>query len=141
MSGRPFLELPGNLCFSLNVDWFNPYDDTPYSAGAIYLAVLNLPCCERYEIENTILVGMMPGPHEPKNHINTYLSPLVDDMRKLYDGHIFHNPISLTSVTTVRAMIDCITCDLPATRKVCGFSNFNATYGCSKCLKRPIIRQ
>ena len=29
---------------------------------------------------------------------------------------------------------DC-SCDLPATRKVCGFSNFNACKGCSKCLK------
>ena len=72
MSGRPFLEFPGNLCFSLNIDWFNRFDDTPYSAGAIYLVVLNLPRCERYKIENTILVGMMPGPHEPKHHINTY---------------------------------------------------------------------
>lgn len=26
-------------------------------------------------------------------------------------------------------------CDLPASRKVCGFSSFNAVNGCNKCLK------
>ena len=26
-------------------------------------------------------------------------------------------------------------CDLPASRKVCGFSSFNALHGCNKCLK------
>ena len=159
MSQRPFLQLPGNLCFALNIDWFNPYDETPYSAGAIslvprlffplprkepgyeatgaiYLVVLNLPRCERYKVENTILVGMIPGPNEPKDHMNTYLSPLVEDMCKLYDGYEFYNPSSMTTKTTIRAMIACITCDLTATRKVCGFSNFNATLGCSKCLKQ-----
>ena len=135
IDGRPFLAIPGNLCFALNIDWFNPFDETPYSAGAIYLATLNLPRKERYKTENTILVGMIPGPNEPKNHINTYLSPLVDDMCKLYEGHAFTTQMSMTSKTTVRAIIACITCDLPATRKVCGFSNFNATLGCSKCLK------
>lgn len=29
--------------FVLNIDWFNPFDKTPYSAGAMYLIVLNLP--------------------------------------------------------------------------------------------------
>ena len=32
-------------------------------------------------------------------------------------------------------MLVCVSCDLPATRKVCGFQNFNARLGCSKCLK------
>ena len=32
-------------------------------------------------------------------------------------------------------MLSCIVCDLPATRKVCGFLGVNATKGCSKCLK------
>ena len=32
-------------------------------------------------------------------------------------------------------MLACVSCDLPATRKVCGFQNFNANFGCSKYLK------
>ena len=36
---------------------------------------------------------------------------------------------------TMRATLACVACDLPATRKICGFSNFNATFGCSKWMK------
>ena len=78
---------------------------------------------------------MIPGPNEPKQHINTFLSPLVWDLRVLYDGVSFQNPSSLLGYSTMRATLACITCDLPATRKVCGFSNYNSTFGCSKCMK------
>ena len=133
---RPFLAIPNNLCFSLKIDWFNPYEQTPYSVGAIYLAVLNLPRNERFKEENVILVGLIPGPNEPKQHINTFLSPLVQDLQVLFDGITFQNPSAILGYTTLRAMLLCITCDLPATRKVCGFSNFNGLYGCSKCMKK-----
>lgn len=133
---RPFLACPHNLCFSLNVDWFNPYDETIYSVGAIYLVIQNLPRSERFKIENVLLVGLIPGPHEPKLSINTYLTPLVDEMKKLYYGVTFKNPSSFFGSTTLRAIISCVACDLPATRKVCGFSSFSATLGCSKCKKR-----
>ena len=53
--GRPFLSLPNNLCLALNIDWFNPYKETQYSAGAIYLVILNLPRNERFLEENVIL--------------------------------------------------------------------------------------
>ena len=34
----------------------------------------------------------------------------------------------------------CITCDIPASKKVCGFLSHNAAMGCNKCLKRfPVI--
>ena len=29
----------------------------------------------------------------------------------------------------------CVSCDLPATRKVCGFTSFSSSHGCSKCMK------
>ena len=80
IEGRPFLSVPNNLCLALTIDWFNPYSETQYSVGAIYLTILNLPRNERFKEENIILVGMIPGPHEPKHDINTYLSPLVKEL-------------------------------------------------------------
>ena len=49
-------------------------------------------------------------------------------MQTLFSGIQF-------SLCTLRALLICIMCDLPACRKVCGFSNFNGLKGCSKCLK------
>jgi hypothetical protein len=99
--------------------------------------VLNLPRKDRFKEENVILAGIIPGPNEPK-HINPFLSPLVDDLTLLYKGVSFKNNSSLLGLTSIRATLACVICDLPATRKVCGFSNFNATMGCSKCLKKFI---
>ena len=42
IDGRPFLSIPNHLCLGLNIDWFNPFEETPYSVGAIYIVVLNL---------------------------------------------------------------------------------------------------
>ena len=72
----PFLSVPYNFAFSLNVDWFQPYKQSTYAAGAIYLAALNLPRAERFKSENILLVGVIPGPHEPELTINTFLKPL-----------------------------------------------------------------
>ena len=79
INGVPYLSAPHNLCFMINVDWFNPYVNTQYSAGAIYLVVLNLPRAIRYKFENVLLVGLIPGPKEPPLNINSYLCPLVQD--------------------------------------------------------------
>ena len=79
---------------------------------------------------------MIPGPNEPKDDINTYLAPLVRELRVLFQGITFQNPSTTLGFSTLRAVMACIACDIPATRKVCGFSSFNATYGCSKCMKR-----
>jgi hypothetical protein len=129
--GRPFLTVPNNLCFGLNIDWFNPYSETQYSVGVIYLSIFNLPRAKRYKMNNIILVGMMPGPNEPKD-VNPFLQPLVEELNKLYVGIGVRNS---SAYYYVRALLCCIMCDLPACRKVCGFSNFNAIKGCSKCLK------
>ena len=107
-----------NLLLSLNIDWFRVYKHSQYSAGAIYLVILNLPRSERYKEENVILAGIIPGPKEPKDHVNTFLFPIVEDLIHLYEG----NSSSLLGFTTIRATLGCVVCDLQATRKVCSFT-------------------
>ena len=124
-----FLNSPCNFCFTLNVDWFNPYKHTKHSSGGIYLAIQNLPRADRQKIDNIILVGMIPGPKEPEKDINSFLSPFVEELKTLYEGVALKN-------CTVRAMLTCVSADLPATRKVCGFLSYSAKLGCSKCLKQ-----
>lgn len=72
VNGQPFLAVPHNMALLFNIDWFRPYKHTPYSVGAIYMVVANLPRSMRL---NVILVGLVPGPAEPPLHMNTYLDP------------------------------------------------------------------
>jgi len=131
-----FFEDPYSLGFILNVDWFQPFTHTRYSVGVIYLTILNLPRHLRYKRENVILVSIMPGPHEPPREINSYLQPLVKELQQFWKG------VKLSVFTsngkkdvTVRGAILCVSCDLPAGHKTCGFLGHSAKLGCSKCLK------
>ena len=102
----------------LNIEWFNPYEETPYSAGVIYFVVQNLPRSERFKFENVILVGIILGPKEHKRRINSFQSPIVDDLQNLHTGIIIYNPNSFCKTTVLRAVLSCVSCDFPATRIV-----------------------
>ena len=88
----------------------------------------------RYKRENIIIVGILPGPHEPSRNINSFLEPLVTELLEFWSG----KELCVYGTGTkqkVRCALLCVSCDLPAGRKVCGFVSYNARYGCSKCLK------
>ena len=74
-----------NLALMMNVDWFQPFKHSPYSVGVIYLALTNLPRGERYQRENIIVVGIIPGPGEPSS-LNPYLVPLVSELKELWES-------------------------------------------------------
>ena len=120
----------------LNVDWMQPFKHTIYSVGVIYLTLMNLPRSERFKPVNVIFVGIIPGPSEPKLNINTYLSPLVDELVILWnDGIKLRHDGSAFVAETFRACLLCVACDIPASRKVCGFTGHNSSHGCNKCTK------
>lgn len=128
VNGQPFLAEPNNFALMMNVDWYQPFKNSPYSVGVIYLAILNLPREERFKQENIILVGVIPGPKEPKNNINTYLDPLVDELRELWDGvPIFDS--SFLGCQVYRAALLCLSSDIPASRKCGGFVGHGALRG------------
>ena len=133
-----FLQCPGNLLLSLNFDFFQPFSRTQYSIGALYLVILNLPRKERYKIENVILISIIPGPKEPSLTINSYLGPLILELQDAYKGWniCFVDSVEKTAKNVcIRLCIGCITCDIPASRKLCGFLSHAAKKGCNKCHK------
>lgn len=135
---RPFVDDPRSLMLTLNVDWFAPFDGT-YSVGAIYLVVNNLPRSERYKTENVILVGVMPGPKEPHTYeMNHYLQPLVSDFLRFYNG-VSMATHQCPNGTTVRAALFNVACDIPASRKVSGFTSHNSTRACNKCTREFVV--
>ena len=118
----------------LNIDFFQPYKHVQYSLGAIYLTVLNLPRGIRNKTNNIILVGLIPGPQEPQHDLNSYLEPLVNELKQFWRG--IELDVHSLGKKKIRCALISVACDLPAGRKVCGILNFNAHLGCSKCWKK-----
>lgn len=125
------LDKKNGICFMLNVDWFQPYKHRIYSIGVLYLEIMNLPRSVRFKRENIIIIGLIPGPSEPKLNMNSFLSPLVSELLLLWDGIDFQTHDAGTQ--NIRGALLCIGCDLPAGRKVCGFLGYNANLGCTRC--------
>ena len=126
-----FLREQTSLALQLNLDWFQLFPlRNNVSIGAIYIAILNLPQEKRYKIENVILLGIIPNLTKEPSNLKYFLQPLVEELKTFYRPGI-HLP-SLDRV--IRCALICITCDLPATRKVCGYLGHLAKLGCSRCL-------
>ena len=132
-----FLSAPHSYLLTMNIDWFQPFvRGTSYSVGAIYVTIQNLPRHLRYPQENLILIALIPGPKEPKLQMNSYLTPLVEELEDLWYGTMLTASLPSGSIPIrIRAALSCIACDIPASRKVCAFLCHNAKLGCNKCLK------
>lgn len=79
-----------------------------------------------------MVIGVIPGPKEPKLDINSLLMPLVKEMLSLWDGIIIKTNRNMEVL--VRAALLCVGCDIPAARNVCGYVGHNGFRGCSRCL-------
>ena len=92
-----------------------------------------LPRSQRFKFENVILGGIIPSlESEPKLH--TFLDPCVDELNGLSKGILLSTSLSPVPLRVVAALL-CVTADIPATRKVCGFVGHSANRACSKCFK------
>lgn len=136
MNGQDFLASPFSLVTTINLDWFQPFTHVNYSVGVLYMVILNLPREQQYKMENIILISIIPGPREPKHTINSFLAPLVEELRDLWNGISVTIGTSPKRTIMVRLAVMCIACDIPAVRKMCGFAGHSACLGCSKCKHR-----
>ena len=120
----------------INIDWFQPYTHTVSSVGVIYLVVMNLPRTLRFKLENIILVGIIPSPSDPEHDINSFLDPVVNELLDFWTGvKLCVKTSSGVAEKLVRCALLCVSCDLPAAQKACGFLSYTARLGCSRCLK------
>lgn len=131
-----FFTEEGNYGCILNVDWFQPYKHTHYSIGVLYLAFFNLPRNQRFRRENVLLIGIIPDMTvEPKT--NTFLTPLVEELKKAWsEGFFMYSFKSPNMLKCFKLALLCVGCDVPASRKLCGFLGHSATAGCIKCKKK-----
>ena len=133
--GKEFLSVARNYGFLLNFDSFQPIKHRKdFSVGVLYLVILNLPRHLRFKWENVIVVGIVPSlDREPKT-LNEFLHPGVDEMKALWKGVRLKTSLSSIALT-FRAALLCISADIPAACKLCGFKGHSVHRGCSLCLK------
>ena len=140
--GKPFIRRDGSegrYVFSFCMDGFNPFQlkqaGKKASIVAMYMICLNLPPEERYKLENMFLVGIIPGPHEPKKEeINHLLSPLVDDLIDSYlHGVWYCRTQNYKGGRYARCVLVPVVCDTPAARQVTGRTSATSTHFCPYC--------
>jgi hypothetical protein len=123
-----------HLGIMMNLDWFQPFDNSQYSVGVIYGVICNLPRSERFKVSNIITLAVIPGPNEPKLHqLNHYLAPVIDQFIELWEGINLSSTYENPAGKHIRAAIICCACDIPAARKLCG--HISARVACHRCQK------
>ena len=134
VDGQPFLSEKHTFGMMINVDWFLPYKHVKsYHVSAIYMVFMNLPRHVRFQRENVLLIGILPGPNESSHDINTFLRPLVDKLQSFWTG-INMTIHGYATDKLIKCALLCGSCDIPAGRKAFGFLSHNAKFGCSRCL-------
>ncbi|KAJ3531570.1 hypothetical protein NM688_g7556 [Phlebia brevispora] len=129
----------GRYYFALAYDLFNPFQNKEakqhVSVSALYMICLNLPPHLHFLPEYMYLVGVIPGPGEPSlEQVNHALRILVDDLLVFYSTGVFYvRTAKYTCGRLIRCALGPVVADLPAARKVSGFTSFSHTFFCSCC--------
>ncbi|WMV09010.1 hypothetical protein MTR67_002395 [Solanum verrucosum] len=79
---------PRNVRLGLASDGFQPFRNskTSHSIWHVVLIPYNLPHWLCMKQENFILSMLIPGPNGPGDAIDTYLQPLIEELKELWDA-------------------------------------------------------
>ncbi len=84
-----FASEPRNVRLGLCSDGFTPYTQvsaTPYSCWPVLVTPYNLPPDMCMSKPYMFLAAVIPGPSNPTAGIDIYLQPLIDDLKRLWNG-------------------------------------------------------
>ncbi|XP_076899668.1 uncharacterized protein LOC143553586 [Bidens hawaiensis] len=113
-----------NIRFGLSSDGFNPFGgmSSIYSTWPVLLCIYNLPpwlCMKRKYIMMSLLIQ---GPKQPSNNIDVYLSPLIDDLKTLWDSGVNLYDAYEKEHFQLHARIFCTINDFPAYGNLSGYT-------------------
>lgn len=125
-----FLNDSRNISFIYNTDGVPIFKSSKFSLWPLFLAINELPYSHRFKRDNMLLAGVWFGPDKP--FMLTYLKPFHSVFNQLETrGVNIVNPSG--EEITVRAILLCGSCDLPARCLVCNSIQYNGYYGCLRC--------
>jgi hypothetical protein len=106
----------------LSIDGMNTFmNNSTHSTWPIVLTILNIPPWLHKYI---MLLGLIPGPQQPGNDIDTYFMTLVEDLKMLWYNHGMevwdeHKPeyFQLQAILFVTVSDSTVTCNLSGQSK------------------------
>ena len=121
-----FFRDPRDIALAFSTDSLALFTVGTDSVWPLLLINLNLVPAERFKKHNILLCGVIPGPKNPKD-IQSFLRPLVDELKELAAG--IDNVYDAFTKThfTLRAHLVLVTADLPATAKTMGICGHGHT--------------
>jgi len=133
---------PRNLRLGLATDGMNPYGNlsSKHSSWPVLLIIYNLPYWLSMKRKYMMLSMMISGPKQPENDIDVYLSPLIEDLRLLWDEGVKVFDAHGNDNFNLRALLFCTINDFPAYGNLSGYS-VKGHYACPICEENTSYHQ
>ena len=115
---------PRNIRFGLASDGINPYGNlsSKHSSWPVLLVIYNLPSWLCMKRKYMMLSMMISGPRQPGNDIDVYLSPLVEDLKMLWEEGVDVYDGFTRQLFKLHAMLFCTINDFPVYGNLSGYS-------------------
>ncbi|XP_020271111.1 uncharacterized protein LOC109846297 [Asparagus officinalis] len=131
-----FVEEPRNVRLGLASDGFQPFTNSKvyYSIWPVLLVPYNLPPWMCMKQSNFILSMLIPGSTGPGDAIDTYLQPLIEELKELWASGVRTYDVSLRQNFILRATLIWTINDFPAYANLSGWST-KGKLACPCCNK------
>jgi hypothetical protein len=131
-----FFSDPRDIALGLSTDGFGPFKLRDRTAWPIILFNYNLPPEERFQKDNIISIGVIPGPKKPVD-ADSYLWPLIQELLQLAVGITAFDALTKT-VFLLRAFLFIVFGDMPAIAMIMRMKGHNAKRPCRICKIKAI---
>ncbi|KAK2370919.1 hypothetical protein QL285_083923 [Trifolium repens] len=131
-----FASEPRNVRLGLCSDGFTPYTQvsaTPYSCWPVIVTPYNLPPEMCMSKPYMFLAAVIHGPSSPTVGIDIYLQPLIDDLKRLWEGVVTYD-ISRKRNFTMKAALMWTINDFPAYGMLSGWGT-HGKLACPICME------
>ena len=126
-----FLDDPNNVSFMWYMDGVPLFKSSKVSIWPMFLSINELPYSERIKPENMLFAGMWYGKSKPT--MSLFLKPFYESLNELRNVGVEVDCEHCTKSFTVKGILLCGTCDLPAKCLMLNMAQFNGKYGCPRC--------
>ncbi|KAK2426327.1 hypothetical protein QL285_025010 [Trifolium repens] len=130
-----FASEPRNVRLGLCSDGFTPYTQvstTPYSCWSVLITPYNLPPDMCMSKPYMFLAAVIPCPSSPTAGIDIYLQPLIDDLKRLWNGVATYDISKKRNFNMKGALMWTIN-DFPAYGMLSGWGT-HGKLGCPICM-------